>query len=156
MNRYIKYLLYILEHKWNVGIECIKAGLFWHAITHDLSKFLPSEFFPYADWFFGRYGVKFKGFTQFELARHSYVKQAFYKAWRLHYSRNDHHWNYWIKSAGMGVEYGGLMHYKCVMKMICDWKGMSRKFGGTWKEYYNKNKDSMMLSERTIKMIEEL
>ena len=48
MRKYWDYFKYIVEHKKNVGIECLKAGMFIHAITHDLSKFLPSEFIPYA------------------------------------------------------------------------------------------------------------
>jgi hypothetical protein len=50
---YLKYLLYVLEHKWNVGIECLKMGMPLHALTHDLSKFRPSEFIPYAKYFYG-------------------------------------------------------------------------------------------------------
>ena len=52
MNKYLKYFLYVLEHKKNVGIECIKEGRYIHAITHDMSKFRPSEFIPYARFFY--------------------------------------------------------------------------------------------------------
>lgn len=37
-----------------------KRGLYLHAFTHDLSKFLPSEFIPYAKWFYGENGIKLK------------------------------------------------------------------------------------------------
>lgn len=47
------YLLYVLEHKKNVFKVCWKRGMYLHAFTHDLSKFLPSEFFPYAERFYG-------------------------------------------------------------------------------------------------------
>ena len=55
MDKYIKYFLYILEHKKNVFKMCWKKGLYLHAFTHDLSKFLPDEFFPYANWFYGKF-----------------------------------------------------------------------------------------------------
>jgi hypothetical protein len=45
-------LLYILDHKVNVLIECWKEGLYIQGITHDLSKFSPKEFFSYAKKFF--------------------------------------------------------------------------------------------------------
>ena len=40
-----------MNHKKNVGIEAWKDGLYIHAFTHDLSKFLPSEFIPYSKFF---------------------------------------------------------------------------------------------------------
>lgn len=52
MNKYIKYLLYVLEHKKNVFKTCWNKGLYLHAFTHDLSKFRPSEFIPYARYFY--------------------------------------------------------------------------------------------------------
>jgi hypothetical protein len=39
--------------------------------------------------------------------------------------------------------------------MIADWKGMSRKFGGSAKEYYNKIKGEMILHPETVKLIEQ-
>jgi hypothetical protein len=41
----IKYLNYLLRHKWYVGIECFKKGLIWRGLVHDLSKFLQANFF---------------------------------------------------------------------------------------------------------------
>jgi len=52
MKKYLDYLKYVLEHKKNVFIECWKEGLYFHAFTHDLSKLLPCEFFPYANYFY--------------------------------------------------------------------------------------------------------
>lgn len=48
----IKYLKYLLCHKWYVMIECFREGLIWQGLMHDLSKFLPSEFIPYANFFY--------------------------------------------------------------------------------------------------------
>ena len=53
MRAYWNYFLYVLQHKWYVACECFKAGLYIHAITHDLSKLRPSEFFAYAEKFYG-------------------------------------------------------------------------------------------------------
>ena len=50
---YLKYLWYLIKHKWYVGKFCLEYGLYWKAIIHDWSKFLPSEFIPYARNFFG-------------------------------------------------------------------------------------------------------
>ena len=51
-NKYIFYLGYLLKHKFYVFIECFKEGLYWVGLAHDFSKFLPSEFIPYANFFY--------------------------------------------------------------------------------------------------------
>lgn len=136
MNKYIKYLFYILEHKKNVFIECWKEGLYLQAFTHDLSKFLPSEFIPYARNFYGKYipqrildnlvGVENKS----KIRTKEQTKEEFNKAWQLHYKRNKHHPEHWA---------GRDMPRKYIKQMVCDLKGMSRKFGDTAQEYYLKN-----------------
>lgn len=139
--KYIKYLFYIIEHKWNVGIECLKMGLYIHAFTHDLSKFLPSEFIPYAKYFYG--------------GKHN--KDSYNKVWKLHYSRNKHHWDYWTywKQDGNPMWCPPLkqvsisMPKKYVQQMIADWRGMGRKFNDTAEEYYSKNKHKMLLHYET-------
>src|SRR5660397_273255 len=94
---YFKYLNYVLCHKYYVALECLKAGLYWQAITHDMSKFRPSEFFPYANHFYGSTAPK----------EEIHGKTGYYKptdtgdedfdfAWLLHQKRNDHHWQFWI------------------------------------------------------------
>jgi len=51
--RYLKYLKYLLRHKWFVMLECFKEGLFWLGLTHDLSKFSPKRdrFFETREWY---------------------------------------------------------------------------------------------------------
>lgn len=149
--KYIKYFFYVIEHKINVGIECCKVGLYWHAITHDLSKFRLSEFIPYAKYFYGGKNNK----EEFEVA------------WKLHYHRNKHHWDYWTYfGQDDDSKYGGPffcppikqfprpMPIKYVRQMLCDWMGMGRKFGDTAQEFYEKNKSKMILHSETIELIE--
>jgi len=139
MKHYWNYLKYLLEHKKNVFIECWKVGLYVHAFTHDLSKFLPSEFGPYARKF---YLNGYSKYGEFEIA------------WNHHQKRNKHHWNYWVTVDNNGKQVALDMPKKYILQMICDWRGMSRKFGDTWQEFYEKNKDKMVLSKRTISTIE--
>ena len=150
---YIKYLKYILEHKKNVFIECWKAGLYLHAFTHDLSKFLPCEFIPYARKFYGRKWLpkeKYHGdarnnvpykFTQMG------VDEDFEKAWQHHKDNNKHHWNYWR-------ERGLVMPNKYIKQMVCDWKAMGRRFGSTAQEYYLKNRKLIKLDYHPRLMLE--
>ena len=147
MKKYLKYLLYVLEHKKNVGIECLKMGMPIHAITHDLSKFLPSEFIPYAKYFYdtnkaNNYDKKTENDKNFQTG------------WNHHQKRNKHHWNYWVSvTRSSNAQLPISMPRKYVKQMIADWRGMSRKFGGTWQKYYEENCDEMILHKRTITRI---
>lgn len=139
---YWNYFKYIIEHKKNVAIECLKLGLYWHAITHDLSKFLPSEFYAYAEKFFsGDYAYKFHE-----------VEGNFEIAWLHHQHRNKHHWDYWVNSSGVPMQ----MPERYVKQMIADWNAMGRKFGDTAAEYYQKNQSRMKLHSHTRNMLDRV
>ena len=141
---YWKYFLYVLEHKKNVFKACWKREMYWHAFVHDLSKFHPKEFFAYAEWFYGPFGVKLKREYNEEqitngmscLSR-SYLecKAGFDKAWKHHYKNNKHHWNYWVKQNGKAKQ----MPEKYLWQMIVDWEAMGVKFGNTAQEFYLNN-----------------
>jgi hypothetical protein len=114
---YWKYFKYILEHKKNVFIECMKIAmqhqgkirrrLIIHAFAHDLSKLLPCEFIPYAIWFYGEYGIKVTQQYSKEMIedmklknsslylKHKEYEEQFNKAWEHHYKHNKHHEDYW-------------------------------------------------------------
>ena len=82
MKRYISYTKYILKHKWFVFIASIKIGApIWNAIVHDMSKFTPSEFTPYAKTFH-----KDDGSQQYD------ETPEFNASCIFHQHRNPHHW----------------------------------------------------------------
>lgn len=61
--KYWKYLWYVIRHKWYVMLACFgyrkaHTGMIWLGLLHDWSKFLPSEFFPYAEHFYGEWAKK--------------------------------------------------------------------------------------------------
>lgn len=143
MKKYLKYLLYILEHKKNVFIECIKMGMPIHAILHDWSKFLPSEFIPYAKFFYETNRTK-------SYKQSDEKNENFLKGWTLHQKRNKHHWNYWVSVTRKDEIEPIPMPHKYVKQMIADWNGMSRKFGGSTIEYFEDNRDNFILHEKTI------
>lgn len=131
---YWKYFKYVVEHKKNVFIEAIKMGMPIHAITHDLSKFFPSEFISYALYFYANDRTKKYSVNVDETQR----KDLFRKGWALHQKRNKHHNTYWTAIINGKIEIIE-MPDKYLRQMVCDWKAMSRKFGGTAKQYYCEN-----------------
>ena len=149
MKMYWNYLKYIIEHKKNVFIEAWKMGLYFHAFTHDLSKFRPSEFIPYAKFFYDTKRDK-------NYKKSDETNENFQKGWVFHQKRNKHHWNYWVSVTRKNEIIPLEMPEKYVKQMIADWNGMSRKFGGNTREYYEKNKDEMILHQKTIEKIENL
>jgi len=121
---------------WRKDNKKIARELFIHAFTHDLSKFSPKEFVPYAKFFHGEYGVvlnKYEGINtgnSVSSKRHIECVENFKKAWKHHYESNSHHPEQWV---------GLNMPMKYVRFMVCDLKAMSRKFNGTAQEYYLQN-----------------
>jgi len=161
--KYIKYFNYVLRHKWYVMIECFKVGLYWRGLVHDLSKFFPSEFIPYAQWFYGKYGCGY-GNEQDEDNKHKRCKNAFDFAWLLHQKRNRHHWQFWLLPEDEGCLKILEMKNPFNLEMLCDWMGAGKAQGHfsppddkyfETRGWYKKNKYKIQLHPYTRKWIEE-
>lgn len=115
-----KYFLYVLNHKLNVLVECWKEGLYVQGVMHDISKFAPAEFFPYAKKFYSG-----KPLTAEDEINWQY-------AWLRHQRKNKHHWEYWIVHPAKQEALP--MPKKYIVEMVCDWRSFSRKWGRKVKE----------------------
>lgn len=162
MRRYISYLKYVVRHKHFVMTECFKVGLIWRGIMHDLSKFLPSEFIPYAKHFYNKDGSK-RDETGFYDPNNT-GNNSFDIAWLLHQKRNKHHWQFWILPKDDGDIRVLEMPKKYILEMVCDWVGAGKAQGfispkhDKYKEtrkWYGMNKDKMQLHSDTRKMVED-
>jgi len=152
--KYLKYLSYVLRHKWFVLLECWKLGLYWRGLVHDMSKFRPSEFFPYADFFYGPKAKKVRDETGYYKPTDT-GHAGFDFAWLLHQKRNDHHWQWWVLPQDDGGDKIIEMPQMAELEMICDWRGAGRAQGTpdvlAW---YAKNNHKMRLHERTRARVE--
>ena len=162
-NIYLEYLKYVLEHKKNVMKVCFKKGQYIHGITHDLSKFGFEEFVPYAQWFYGKYGVKLKKEHPELLLdeksetykEHIRIKEEMEKAWKHHYMHNKHHWDYWVyDDNGEELPCPKEMDINSIEYMISDWDAMSIKFGGSSLDFYFKNRNQIKLNHNTRVILE--
>jgi len=145
MNKHWRYLKYILRHKWYVMLECFRLGLYWRGIIHDLSKFLPSEWFPYVDYFYSDKEKTIK------------IQHDFDVAWLKHQKRNPHHWQYWILHEDNGTTKYLLIPVQYFAEMIADWRGMSRTFGKSREEawnFYQKYREQIKLHPDTRRVVE--
>ena len=131
----------LLTHKWHVFIECCRLGIPWRGFTHDLSKFLPDEWGPYDEWFYGE-------------GRN--VGQ-FHKAYLKHLHRNKHHWQYWV----LRTEIGSMavdMPLRYRKEMLADWIGAASAYPGkvTAVEWYKKERTNLILHSSTRLWIEKM
>ena len=75
----------ITHHKWLVLVGCFRVGLYRQGITHDLSKYSPTEF---------RAGAKYYQGTRSPNTAEREDK-GYSEAWMHHKGRNRHHYEYW-------------------------------------------------------------
>lgn len=144
MNR--RYFWSVVRHKWFVFVEAVRLGIPWLGIMHDLSKFLPSEWFPYARYFYGRQRESSK--EQFDLA------------WLHHQHRNKHHWQRWLLTLDSARSDGKLialpMPDRYRREMLADWRGAGRAYGNPdTAAWYLEAKQNVHLHPETREWIEE-
>lgn len=75
----------ITLHRWKVRSGCFRMGLYWQGLTHDLSKYAPTEF---------AIGARYYQGTRSPNAAEREDK-GFSEAWMHHKGRNRHHYEYW-------------------------------------------------------------
>lgn len=107
--RFWGHLRTVRKHRKMVRKLCFKCGLYWQGLTHDLSKYSPTEFWNGVKYFTGIASPhvgerKVKGYSD---------------AWLHHHNRNKHHAEYWVDIVdGKSVPVN--MPFKYLAEMICD------------------------------------
>ena len=85
MGKFWGHLSTITKHRTLVMIHCFKVGLYWRGLTHDLSKYSPTEFLV---------GVRYyQGNRSPNTAERE--DKGVSTAWMHHKGRNKHHFEYW-------------------------------------------------------------
>lgn len=111
------------HRKW-VRRYCRMAGIGWRGITHDLSKYSPTEFWESARYWDGESSpiVRAK------------KAQGYSRAWLHHRGRNTHHWAYWSDNLSEGM----IVHpMPCndFVEMVCDFLAAGRTYYGSMFSY---------------------
>lgn len=145
----------ITYHKYLVMKGCFKVGLYWQGLTHDLSKYMPSEFLI---------GVRYYQGTRSPNNAEREDK-GYSAAWLHHKGRNKHHYEYWIDYSAKEIE-GGMkparMPVRYVVEMFMDRIAASKVYNkGHYKDsypldYYLSGKNKNLLHEKTRKQLEIL
>ena len=154
MNTFRKFtghLKTVVTHKHYVFIHCVKAGIIWQGLVHDLSKFSPCEFIPGVRFFQGD-----KSPNIGERAEYGYSL-----AWMHHKGRNRHHFEYWNDLSLTLKRYAPVkMPLKYVKEMFCDRVAASKIYQGKNYtdahplEYFSRAKDHIMIHPKTAELLE--
>lgn len=101
----------ITQHRWLVMKGCFRVGLYWQGLTHDLSKYSPSEFLVGARLWTG---VRSPNSIERE-------QIGFSQAWMHHKGRNKHHFEYWTDLSPVTRYYESVpMPRKYFVEMVMD------------------------------------
>ena len=101
----------ITKHKLLVLEGCFKVGLYRQGLTHDLSKYSPTEF-----WVGARYYQGTRSPNAAERAEKGYSE-----AWMHHKGRNRHHYEYWTDMSRETGRYEAIpMPRKYLVEMVMD------------------------------------
>ncbi len=124
----IKHFRTVTKHRNIVLVHCIKAGIPLHGLTHDLSKYGPTEFLEGARFYLG-----YKSPTEREREVYGYSK-----AWMHHKGRNKHHFEYWTDYNAQTKRLEPVkMPIKYVKEMLCDRVAAGKVYQG--KDYTDSN-----------------
>lgn len=149
-NKAFKHFKLITTHKAYVFRNCVKAGLIWRGIKHDMSKYSPIEFLESVRYFTGDKSPidnckKAKGWS---------------KAWMHHKGRNTHHYEYWQDN----FDHGGVplqMPYEDALEMVCDYIAAGQAYmkkdftyQGEYDWWLNKKSHGIAMHPNTLKFVD--
>lgn len=111
----------VARHRRLVRRYCFRLGLYWQGLTHDLSKYAPSEFLPGAKYYQGTRSPN-------DAQR---LQEGYSSAWLRHKGRNRHHFEYWTDYGPHGEGIIGVeMPPQYVAEMFCDRLAASKVYRG--------------------------
>ncbi len=143
----------VSEHRKKVFEHCVRAGIPFRGLVHDLSKYCPGEFI---------YGVLYYQGTRSpnEGEREDY---GFSYAWMHHKGRNKHHFEYWTDYDPVTRKMSPVkMPVKYVKEMFCDRVAAGKIYNGERYTdgdplaYFMKAKSTRMIHPDTSRLLEKL
>ena len=111
----------ITKHKWLVLLGCFRVGLYRQGLTHDLSKYTPTEFLV---------GVKYYQGTRSPNAAER-TDKGYSESWMHHKGRNRHHYEYWTDLSMETGRYESVqMPRKYLVEMVIDRRAACMTYQG--------------------------
>ena len=144
------HLKTISHHRWLVCKGCFRVGLYRQGLTHDLSKFSPTEFWQ---------GVKYyQGYRSPNAAERE--DKGYSEAWMHHKGRNRHHYEYWTDLSLETRRYEPVaMPRKYLVEMVMDrraacmtYEGMNYTAASPY-NYFSKSRERLMMHKDTERQL---
>jgi len=111
----------ITHHKLLVAQGCFRVGLYWQGLTHDLSKYTPTEFLVGAKYYQGNRSPN--GAERADI--------GYSTAWIHHKGRNRHHFEYWTDLDRETCRYESVpMPRKYLVEMVMDRRAACMTYQG--------------------------
>ncbi len=112
----------ITHHKLLVMDGCFRVGLYWQGLTHDLSKYAPTEFLIGARYY---QGIRSPNGVERE-------EKGYSEAWMHHKGRNKHHYEYWTDMSRETKRYESIpMPRKYLVEMVMDRRAACMTYQGS-------------------------
>ncbi len=141
----------ITRHRWIVMVGCFQVGLYWQGLTHDLSKYSPTEFLQGAKYY---QGVRSPNAAEREVKGYS-------EAWMHHKGRNKHHYEYWTDMNMERRVYESVpMPRKYLVEQIMDRRAACVVYQGkdytsaSPLNYFLKSRERMLMHPENMRQIE--
>lgn len=143
----------ITHHRWLVRRGCFQVGLYWQGLTHDLSKYSPTEF---------AVGIRyFQGNRSPNGAERE--DKGYSEAWMHHKGRNRHHWEYWTDMLPGTRSYEAVpMPRKYLAEMVMDRIAACKVYQGdaytdaSALTYLLRSREKIMMHKKTLQELEYL
>ena len=141
----------ITHHKILVMRGCFRVGLYWQGLTHDLSKYSPTEF---------SVGIRyFQGNRSPNGAERE--DKGYSEAWMHHKGRNRHHWEYWTDMLPGTRSYEAVpMPRKYLAEMVMDRIAACKVYQGdaytdaSALTYLLRSREKIMMHKKTLQELE--
>ncbi len=151
--RFWGHLRTVSKHRWLVMKGCFRVGLYWQGLTHDLSKFSPTEFLAGARYFQGDHSPN-------DAQRKALGYSA---SWMHHKGRNRHHFEYWTDLRAGSYEYVPIpMPPRYLAEMFIDRVAASKTYrgrdytDGDVLAYFERARESRLMHEETERKLHYL
>ena len=140
----------ITHHRHLVRRGCFRVGLYYQGLTHDLSKYSPTEFWT---------GVCYYQGTRSPNAAEREEK-GYSEAWMHHKGRNKHHFEYWTDLSPETRTYEPVdMPVKYLCEMVSDRIAACKTYQGAAYtdasplQYLDRAKESRLVHPKTMKRL---
>lgn len=140
----------ITHHRILVLKGCFRVGLYWQGLTHDLSKYSPTEFWA---------GAKYYQGTRSPNAAEREDK-GYSEAWMHHKGRNRHHYEYWTDMSRQTRCYEPIpMPRRYLVEMVMDRRAACMTYqGSAYRDdsalvYFEKSRERELMHPQTSRQL---